>query len=484
MTKAKISEYDAVASNNTDVNGVNIAENCPPSGMNNMGREIMAALKRFQTGSDGDGVTVGGNLVVSGSSTLATTAISSADINGGTIDGTAIGGASAAAGAFTTLSATGVTTVQAGTNSAPAITTTGDTNTGIFFPAADTIAFTEGGAEAMRIDASGNLGLGVTPSAWGNGRVALQLKSNGALYSGDNLAALSSNAYDDGSFKYISTNAASLYENRLGQHAWYNAPSGTAGNTISFTQAMTLDASGRLLIGATSGSRKLEVHTANGTETAILLNQSGVGAATLFVPASTNALAFGLFNGGSGIVEERARIDSSGNLLVGTTNTVIWNTTNTGVVIGGSTDPAIQISRSGDVNLLLNRTTSDGDIQVFARQGALVGSVSVTTLLTTYNTTSDYRLKNNQTPLTGSGAFIDALQPKTWNWAQDGSKGAGFIAHEFAEVSPSSVSGIKDAVDKEGNPVYQAMQASSAEVMANLVAEIQSLRKRLAAANL
>ena len=71
MTKAKISEYDAVASNNTDVNGVNIAENCPPSGMNNMGREIMAALKRFQVGSDGDGVTVGGNLVVSGTSTVA-----------------------------------------------------------------------------------------------------------------------------------------------------------------------------------------------------------------------------------------------------------------------------------------------------------------------------------------------------------------------------------------------------------------------------
>jgi hypothetical protein len=72
MTKAKISEYDAVASNNTDVNGVNIAENCPPSGMNNMGREIMAALKRFQVGSDGDGVTVGGNLVVSGTSTVNT----------------------------------------------------------------------------------------------------------------------------------------------------------------------------------------------------------------------------------------------------------------------------------------------------------------------------------------------------------------------------------------------------------------------------
>jgi hypothetical protein len=71
------------------------------------------------------------------------------------------------AGAFTTLSATGVTTVQAGTVSAPAITTSGDTNTGIFFPAADTIAFSEGGVEAMRIDSSGRLGFPGAQSAYG-----------------------------------------------------------------------------------------------------------------------------------------------------------------------------------------------------------------------------------------------------------------------------------------------------------------------------
>jgi hypothetical protein len=72
VTRAKISEYSATAGDNTDVNGVNIAEGCPPSSMNNMGREIMAALKRFQVGSDGDGVTVGGALVVSNATTLTT----------------------------------------------------------------------------------------------------------------------------------------------------------------------------------------------------------------------------------------------------------------------------------------------------------------------------------------------------------------------------------------------------------------------------
>jgi len=77
------------------------------------------------------------------------------------INGT-VGATTATTGAFTTVSATGVTTVQAGTAALPAITTSGDTNTGIFFPAADTIAFSEGGAEAMRIDSSGNLLVGTT----------------------------------------------------------------------------------------------------------------------------------------------------------------------------------------------------------------------------------------------------------------------------------------------------------------------------------
>jgi hypothetical protein len=82
----------------------------------------------------------------------------------GALNGT-VGATTPSTGAFTTLSATGVTTVQAGTDSAPAITTSGDTNTGIFFPAADTIAFTEGGAEAARFNSSGSFLVGTTTSA-------------------------------------------------------------------------------------------------------------------------------------------------------------------------------------------------------------------------------------------------------------------------------------------------------------------------------
>jgi hypothetical protein len=86
--------------------------------------------------------------------------ISKVDIDSGTIDGAVIGGASAAAGSFTTLGASSTATFAAGAVGTPAITTTGDTNTGIFFPAADTIAVSTAGSERIRIDSSGNVGIG------------------------------------------------------------------------------------------------------------------------------------------------------------------------------------------------------------------------------------------------------------------------------------------------------------------------------------
>ena len=124
-------------------------------------------------------------------------------ITAGTINNASVGATTPSSGAFTTLSATGVTTVQAGTVSAPAITTSGDTNTGIFFPAADTIAFSEGGVESMRVNSAGQLLLGTATAASGfifraNGKTLLddgtnvtpdaswsgQLSINGSGYSG------------------------------------------------------------------------------------------------------------------------------------------------------------------------------------------------------------------------------------------------------------------------------------------------------------
>ena len=210
---------------------------------------------------------------------------SSAAITGGTIDGTAIGGTTPAAGAFTTLSASGAASFADGTASAPAITNTGDTNTGIFFPAADTIAFAEGGTEAMRLDSSGNMGLGVTPSAWGSLK-SVDVSTFGGFFGFNNQAGVTSNAYYSGtSWTYKGSGPATLYQQIGGAHNWQIATSGTAGNAITFTQAMTLDASGNLLVNRTSGSNNI-IAVSTGTQGTRILavtdNGTQQGAASFF----------------------------------------------------------------------------------------------------------------------------------------------------------------------------------------------------------
>ena len=127
MAKTKVSEFDAVASNNTDINSVNVAEGCPPSGINNAIREMASLLKKQEVGTD---------------------AMTSPDINGGTIDGATIGGSS------------GVTIgVSDGTVSAPSIKFTSDTNTGIYRGGTDILKFVTAGTDAITIDASQNVGI-------------------------------------------------------------------------------------------------------------------------------------------------------------------------------------------------------------------------------------------------------------------------------------------------------------------------------------
>jgi len=129
------------------------------SGISGLGTGVATALA-VNTGTSGAVVVNGGALGTPSSGTV-TNLTGTASIN---INGT-VGATTANTGRFTTLEATGVTTVSAGTVSAPAITTTGDTNTGIFFPAADSMAFTEGGVEVFRIESNGRLGLGQTSPA-------------------------------------------------------------------------------------------------------------------------------------------------------------------------------------------------------------------------------------------------------------------------------------------------------------------------------
>ena len=432
MPKTKISEFSATPANNTDIDSINIAEGCAPSGINDAIRELMAQLKDFQVGSAGDPVTVGG-----------------------------------------------VLTVTAGAVGTPAITTAGDTNTGIFFPAADTIAFAEGGAEAMRIDASGrlivgatsaaegspveivsntsggsirirgrasdgsgavtfgtnatsteyarvasdsssallfgtgssgteraridssgNLGLGVTPSAWATLVPVLQLGTGSSFIAGRTGLPelyLGTNAHYNGSgWIYKNTNVALLYAQDTNQHKWYHAASGTAGNTITYTQLMTLDNNGRLLLGTTSN----------------IDNETGLG-----VVNSTSAQHVVIFRNG-----RNTSGDACLKLFVGSNCQNTSSYLLTGAVFG--TANVIYIYGNGNVQ---NTNNSYGGI-------------------------SDVKLKENIVDATPKLDDLLKVKVRSYNFINDESKTKqlGVVAQELETIFPSMIEETPDK-DAEGN---------------------------------
>jgi hypothetical protein len=135
-----------------------------------------------------------------------------------------------------------------------------------FFIRDDTAAATR-----LEIDSAGNVGVGVTPSAWGSNWKALDIQGGGRVYSltGTGTHGFSFNAFNNNTnWLYQFSTAASRFElQQSGNFAWFTAPSGTAGNAITFTQALTLDASGNLLVGLTAAGTTAAktIQIANGT---------------------------------------------------------------------------------------------------------------------------------------------------------------------------------------------------------------------------
>ena len=202
------------------------------------------------------------------------------------------------------------------------------------------------------LDSAGNLGLGTAPSAWSGSFKALQVGDRSAIVSVSNSTILSSNYFNDGTAdKYMLSAAASLYQQIGGDHRWLIAPSGTAGNAISFTQAMTLDASGNFGVGTTSPAFKLDVF---GTTPAIRLKANGVGTGVKLEQSSaTGDVELNVIDGYPLLFKtnntERARIPSTGGFQ-SVTSISVGNATPT-TSGAGITFPATQ-SASSDANTL------------------------------------------------------------------------------------------------------------------------------------
>jgi hypothetical protein len=616
MPKTKISEFSATPGNNTDIDGINIAEGCAPSGINDAIRELMAQLKDFQAGTAGDSFNgpVGTSTAAAGAFTTLTTS-STVTHNGGTANGVAYlngskvlttgsaltfdgtnfkttgsvlaGGAVPSSGAGVTLayngstigyiyaydwgastyktlnvaggtvdiSAANNTQVSFGVNGSEQarLTSTGlgigtsspnysltsykggavanylqvasgatgagsgnglllgvdasgnsvinaqggginlytyvagllrttidssgnlgigtsspvsalgfgetPSSTGITFQSTnttfnsgkaavikasitgsgngsmvfETYAGGSGGGERMRLDASGNLGLGVTPSAWSGGKWMQFVSTTAVGQQGNGTANLMCNAYESSgnNFSYIASVGAARYNVQAGTHAWFTAPSGTAGNAISFTQAMTLDASGNLLVGTTT-------QPVGAVTTKLAVVQSTADYSTVI--NNTNASPYGLY------IKHNTDSNGSGNPFI--------------VAVGNATTRFA--------------VRSDGGIENYSANNVNL---------------SDRREKTNFAPAKSYLDTICAIPVQTFNYIDqaedDPGLTLGVVAQDVQAVAPELV--MESNWGTEDNPkmrlsIYQTdLQYALMKCIQEQQALINDLRARVAA---
>jgi Chaperone of endosialidase len=313
------------------------------------------------------------------------------------------------------------------------------------------------------LNSSGNLGLGVTPSTVNalTGYKSFEIGQLGnSIYAGNNQTLIGTNVKWDGSTaKYAqaaSTYAASLYNQTGGSHSWSTAPSGTAGSAITFTQSMTLDASGNLGIGSTSPTQVLTIaksdnfpfiHWNNSSNTNIAFAGWHGGTAggddLRLGTVSTKPITFYTNN------TERARITSGGDLLVGTTGN-----TRAGVVAYFASNDIFN-SHSGAAAGAVTSLYTGWYGATSTTTGTLSFNVTtngdVTNTNNSYGAISDAKLKENIVDASPKLADLMQVRVRNYNFKEGQThKQIGVVAQELEQIFPSMVNESPDR-DADGN---------------------------------
>jgi len=259
------------------------------------------------------------------------------------------------------------------------------------------------------------------------------------------------------------------------------------------TDTLFVDAStDRVGIGTTSPDGNLDIEgDFETTKALVLTNTKGAGKVSYIRSHGEDGEALSLYHDGqrrqvwdsTGYIsfegtggEERMRIDSDGDVLIGTTDNTLYNnnasgSNSTGTMITPSGE--IQVARYQETPLLVNRMGNNGTCISIRNRGVGVGAISTTSTATTYITSSDERLKQNITDSADAGSKVDAIQIRQFDWKVDGShQDYGVIAQELIEVAPEAVA--------EGDTDEDMMGVDYSKLVPMLVKEVQALRSRVA----
>jgi hypothetical protein len=259
----------------------------------------------------------------------------------------------------------------------------------------------------------------------------------------------------------------------------YLPAANSLGLSTNGTNAVYIDSSQKVGIGTVSPTTKLQVSAATPVVTV-----TGTGTTASSQDFTTNSAAFrttigveqsaggGLFSGSTSYAAVFGSAGAS-NAEFATNNIVRMKIDTSGIMYVGT---QVTISGNQGGNFWISNTTSSSAYNQFQFKinGTDVGQIQTSGSSTAYQTSSDYRLKENIQPMQGALAKVAQLKPVTYKWKLDGSDGQGFIAHELQEIIPDCVGGTKDEVDADGNPKYQGIDTSF--LVATLTAALQETK--------